>query len=77
MTYLPFGAGPRSCLGSRLAMLEVKVGLVAFLKNHHVQVCAKTVIDPVFDPKSLVLQTTTGVYVEFVRDNMCQKLKFN
>lgn len=30
MTYLPFGAGPRGCLGSLLGLLEIKVGLVRF-----------------------------------------------
>lgn len=26
MTYLPFGAGPRGCLGTLLGLLEIKVG---------------------------------------------------
>ncbi|CAG2114362.1 unnamed protein product, partial [Medioppia subpectinata] len=32
-TYLPFGAGPRSCIGMRFALLEVKLGMVKMLQQ--------------------------------------------
>ncbi|XP_023294821.2 cytochrome P450 6g1-like [Lucilia cuprina] len=70
MTYMPFGVGPHMCIGSRLGMLKVKIGLSYFLKNHYVRTCKETVVKPEFDPKAIVLKLKGDLFVEVVRDNL-------
>ncbi|XP_059224373.1 cytochrome P450 6g1 isoform X1 [Stomoxys calcitrans] len=72
-TYMPFGTGPHNCIGSRIGLLQTKLGLVHFLKNYRVQTCSKTPIQEDFDPKALVLQFENGVTLNVVRDNLYEK----
>ncbi|TRY80497.1 hypothetical protein TCAL_13167 [Tigriopus californicus] len=40
--YLPFGHGPRACIGMRFALLEAKVGLVSVLNKYRIKACKDT-----------------------------------
>ncbi|XP_072397509.1 cytochrome P450 9e2-like [Diabrotica undecimpunctata] len=42
--YLPFGVGPRSCIGFRFGRLEIKVVFIYLLANFELTPCAKTQI---------------------------------
>ncbi|EDW77075.1 Cyp6g1 ortholog [Drosophila willistoni] len=66
--YQPFGSGPHNCIGSRIGLLQTKLGLVHFLKNHYVRTCADTIKEMKFDPKGFVLQSLTGIHLETVND---------
>ncbi|XP_017116676.1 probable cytochrome P450 6t1 isoform X1 [Drosophila elegans] len=68
MTYLPFGAGPRGCIGTLLGQLEIKVGLLHILKNFRVELCDGTLPVMKFDPKAFVLAAHNGTYLRFVRN---------
>uniref|UniRef100_A0A8D9F509 Cytochrome P450 6j1 n=1 Tax=Cacopsylla melanoneura TaxID=428564 RepID=A0A8D9F509_9HEMI len=41
-SYLPFGDGPRICIGKRFAFLQLKLVLSKVLVNYHVSPCEKT-----------------------------------
>ncbi|KAH8297243.1 hypothetical protein KR044_008566 [Drosophila immigrans] len=70
MAYQPFGLGPHNCIGSRIGLLQSKLGFVHFLKNHYVRICSKTVEEINFDPNTFVLQLKTGLYLEIVNDGL-------
>ncbi|KAH8398960.1 hypothetical protein KR222_004285 [Zaprionus bogoriensis] len=70
MAYQPFGLGPHNCIGSRIGLLQAKLGLVHIFKNHYVRQCSQTPKDIEFDPKAFVLQLKTGMFLEIVKDNL-------
>ncbi|KAM8712022.1 hypothetical protein ACLKA7_012528 [Drosophila subpalustris] len=70
MAYQPFGLGPHNCIGSRIGLLQAKLGMVHFLKNHYVRCCPKTVKEVEFDPNSFVLQLKSGPFLEIVHDGL-------
>ncbi|GJQ85986.1 Cyp6a9 [Trypoxylus dichotomus] len=45
-TYLPFGEGPRFCIGDRFAKLQAKIGLINFIKNYKVTLNPKVNVPP-------------------------------
>uniref|UniRef100_A0A8C9E753 Thromboxane-A synthase n=1 Tax=Phocoena sinus TaxID=42100 RepID=A0A8C9E753_PHOSS len=61
-TYLPFGAGPRSCLGVRLGLLEVKLTLLHVLRKFRFEACPETQVPLQLESKS-ALGPKNGVYI--------------
>ncbi|XP_005989494.1 thromboxane-A synthase isoform X1 [Latimeria chalumnae] len=53
--YLPFGAGPRSCIGMRLALLELKIAVVRIFQKYRFEVCPETQV-----PLQLISNTVLG-----------------
>lgn len=68
-TFLPFGVGPRSCIGERFGLLQSKVGLVSLLRNHRVEPSERMGGGALeYSKKSMFLQTERGIFVNVVRD---------
>lgn len=65
-TYLPFGEGQRNCIGMRFALLQIKVGIISFLRNHRVEICEGTVAPIKFSRRSLVTTSEKGFWLRIV-----------
>ncbi|XP_058837419.1 probable cytochrome P450 9f2 isoform X1 [Topomyia yanbarensis] len=64
--YLPFGIGPRNCIGSRFALMEVKAVLYNLLKNFTFERTEKSKIPLRLAESIVALQTKDGVWLELV-----------
>ncbi|KAL0124318.1 hypothetical protein PUN28_006273 [Cardiocondyla obscurior] len=69
MAFLPFGDGPRNCIGARFAVYQTKLGLIKILRNYKIETCEKTVIPYVNDPKAFLLAPKGGIYLKIVKIN--------
>lgn len=62
-TYLPFGIGPRNCIGSRFALMELKTIFYYLVLNFSLEVTEKTQIPLKFDKNPIGLKTERGIWV--------------
>lgn len=63
-TFLPFGDGPRNCIGLRFGMVQARIGLVKLLHNFEFSICARTQIPVKYSPKKLVLSPENGIWLK-------------
>ncbi|EDW60582.1 probable cytochrome P450 6t3 [Drosophila virilis] len=68
MSYIPFGAGPHGCIGSRLGLLQLKLGVAHILRSHRVEFCERTVPEIRFNPKTFMLESLDELYLRFCVD---------
>lgn len=66
--WLPFGEGPRNCIGMRFGLMQVRIGLALLLKNFKFSVCGKTPIPMTYNKMSFLVQSEHSIclYVEKV-----------
>jgi len=62
-TYLPFGGGPRICLGRRFAMMQTKTGMVHILSHFEVALWKDTPVPIKLHPKPFLLQPLEDIYL--------------
>ncbi|XP_052891059.1 probable cytochrome P450 6a13 [Anopheles moucheti] len=61
--YMPFGEGPRICIGLRFGMMQTKVGLIKLLRQFRFSPTEKTPETIRFMPKVFILSPDTGNYL--------------
>lgn len=64
--YMPFGAGPRNCIGNRFSMVETKVALFHILARCRLEVCPKTTIPMELRKRGVFLTAKNGFWLRVV-----------
>ncbi|KAM6424355.1 cytochrome P450 3A9-like [Liasis olivaceus] len=54
-TYLPFGAGPRNCIGMRFALVTIKVAITILMQHFSFRVCKETPIPLVMSNQAFLV----------------------
>ena len=63
--FLTFGLGPRNCVGSRLALLQLKIAVAHLVRRFEIVTCAKTPEEPEVDARSVSADAKGGFWVRF------------
>nr|QZM07451.1 cytochrome P450 monooxygenase CYP347AD2 [Lasioderma serricorne] len=64
-SYLPFGDGPRICLGQKFGLIQMKLGLISILKDFKVTTNEKTITPLEIDPLYFIITAKGGLWVDF------------
>nr|AKZ17695.1 cytochrome P450 monooxygenase CYP6BQ36 [Tenebrio molitor] len=63
-TWLPFGEGPRLCIGLRFGIMQSKVGLTALLKNYRISLNKKTKVPLVISKNSFITAVEGSIWLD-------------
>lgn len=67
-THIPFGSGPRNCIGERFGLMQVKVGLVKILKEFYLETTVNTPKEIILEKKAMLIQADKGLFLSLVKD---------
>ncbi|CAG9760757.1 unnamed protein product [Ceutorhynchus assimilis] len=68
-TFIPFGSGPRNCIGMRFAMIQSKIALVLCLVNYEFRLSSRTKLPLKMETKGIILTPIGGLWIKFVSRN--------
>ncbi|XP_028167407.1 cytochrome P450 6B6-like [Ostrinia furnacalis] len=72
--YLPFGEGPRACIGERLGHMQSLAGLAAILSRFTVEPAPETVRKPAVSPNAGIVQSIQGGIPLLFKERKINKL---
>ncbi|XP_077299001.1 uncharacterized protein LOC143920158 [Arctopsyche grandis] len=65
-TYIPFGEGPRVCIGARLAYNQTKIGIANIIKNFEIRLSPQMEGKPILiDPNVFILRAVGDLWLTF------------
>lgn len=65
--YLPFGDGPRNCIGDRFGKMQAKLGLVVLIRNFKFGVSSQTEIPLKLNNRLNLVNPLNGIHVKVER----------
>ncbi|KAH8354876.1 hypothetical protein KR093_000180, partial [Drosophila rubida] len=65
--WLPFGDGPRNCIGMRFGEMQARIGLAMLVKNFKFSVCEQTPIPMKYNKSSFLLNSESGIFLHVER----------
>lgn len=63
-THIPFGEGPRMCIGLRFGMMQVRLGLIALLRKYKLSHTSKTPSTPSYKLTGATLMMDAGIWMK-------------
>ncbi|CAN7992800.1 unnamed protein product [Ixodes hexagonus] len=63
--YMPFGLGPRVCIGKRFALLEIKMALCKMIRKYRISQCEETQDPLKLVVPSVIINPEKGINVKF------------
>jgi cytochrome P450 family 6 len=66
--HIPFGTGPRACIGERLGLIQVKMAIVKILKEFRIEMSANTPKNVKLMKEAFIVMSEKPLMVNFVRD---------
>ena len=63
-TFLPFGDGPRVCIGVRFGMMQARIGLISVLSNFKIEIASRTDVPMIMSKKDIIITPLNGVWLK-------------
>lgn len=63
--YIPFGLGPRKCIGNRFALMETKILIIRILQKYEIEFTSKSEHPLIFSKKNFQLVSDAGFWLRF------------
>lgn len=65
MAFMPFGGGPRQCVGRRLVMLILKIAMAKFLSNYNFALDTSRTSNPLkLAPSAVVITPLESIFIQ-------------